>query len=409
MVKKLIVGLLSLSALLISGTFFYKKRSPSTPNVIWISLDTQRAKSLEIYGAQTETSPFLKNFAQDNIIFDKSYSQSSVTWTSHPSMLSGIYPVKHNFLNPVEALPLSKEVKMAAQYFKELGYETFMAGTFNDNDFFRLGFGMERGADYILPFDALRTPEQTIRAIKEALSFKKPFFAFLHTYIVHAPYALEQKYYDKYHSHYKSDADFFISMNTHKPEDLKEMNNTYHAAMNFQDHQLNLLFQELKKTIPNFDKTIIIITADHGESLGENDVKEHASYYQTNLWVPLIMKIPGYSKLRIKTPVRTIDILPTVLELVGGRPSENVDGKSMVYLLKHPETAKHYDVAYAQVFHRFIVFQDGWKYFNNGKSEELYNLNDDPDELKNLASTEPDKVFKMKSLLVNYQTMKLTP
>ena len=177
--------------------------------------------------------------------------------------------------------------------------------------------------------------------------------------------------------------------------------------MNYQDHQLGELFKELKKTIPNFDKTIIVITADHGESFGDNNIISHASYYQSNLWVPLVMRVPGYSKVRIKTPVRSIDILPTLLELAGGKGSSYIDGKSFTYLFKAPDTAQHYNEAFAQKSNRYVVFKDGWKYFYvDGKKEALYDLQSDPQEEHNLIETEPDKAFKMRSLIVNYQMTK---
>lgn len=182
--KKLIIGLIIILLIICAALslFYIRQLSSQKPNITWISLDTQRAQSLEIYGNEIETSPFLKDFANKNIIFEKDYAQSSVTWTSHFSMLSSLYPIKHEILDPIPVAPAKRNVKMAAQYFKELGYETFLAGTFHGNNFFRIGFGIERGFDYILPFDALRSYELTISKIKEVLSFKNHFsFSFIHT------------------------------------------------------------------------------------------------------------------------------------------------------------------------------------------------------------------------------------
>lgn len=439
MKTKLITSLSVLFSIAILGYFaFNKLNTPKRPNVIWISLDTQRAQSLDVYGNPISTSPFLKRFAEESIVFDKAYSQSSFTWTSHTSMLTGTYPVKHQMLNNNNPIPAHKNVKFAGQYFKELGYETFLAATYVGNErSFPIAFGIERGFDVILPYDALRVPESTIKTMLDAFSFKKPFFAFLHTYIVHGPYDVENSYYDKYRFPYKGNVpfdnadwekkfgqkvtdqnrkdleaykanNFYKNIDVDNPEDLKLIRARYHSVINFEDTQLEKLFTELKKVVPDFDNTIIVITADHGESLGENRELGHVLSYETNLWVPLIVKVPHQSPKRIKAPVRSIDILPSVLELVGGTPNQNVDGKSFVYLFNSPDQKKHFDTTFAEAhLHNtfYVVTKDQWKLTIEGNGKErLYNIEQDPSENTNLVQQEPNKALELKSILMNYQT-----
>lgn len=437
-IKLAIILIILLSSTTIGYLYLKNSQKTTQPNVIWISLDTQRAQSLDIYRSPISTSPFLKRFAEENIIFNKAYSQSSFTWTSHSSMLTGLYPVMHQMLKNQNASPAHKNVKFAAQYFKELGYETFMAATYVGNEkSLPLAFGLERGFDYILPYDALRVPESTINAMKDALSFKKPFFAFLHTYIVHGPYTIDESYYDKFRFDYKgpvpfSNSDwekkfgakindsnrddfenfkannFFKFIDLENPEDLKLIRARYNAAISFEDHQLEALLTELKKTVPNFENTIIVITADHGESLGENKELGHVLSFETNLWVPLILKVPNQSPKRIKAPVRSIDILPSVLELVGGKPDQNIDGKSFVYLFDSPEQPKHFETTFAEahLFNTFYaIIKDQWKYsIDDNDRERLFNIEKDPTEDHNLIHQETEKALELKSLLLKYQT-----
>lgn len=109
--KKSII--LSLTFIVICATsfYFYKRISQKPTHIIWISLDTQRAQSLELYGYPKQTSPFLKKFGDENIVFEKTYVQGTVTNLSHFSMLTGTYPLKHGILSIDSNLRLPSNIK----------------------------------------------------------------------------------------------------------------------------------------------------------------------------------------------------------------------------------------------------------------------------------------------------------
>lgn len=422
-----------ISAFFLKDTFFKPK-----PNVIWISLDTQRAKSLDLYGYPLKTSPFLKKIGESSIVFEKTWAQSSVTNLSHFSMLTGTYPVKHKILSIDPSLRLSPNIKMAAEYFKENNYQTLIAGSFRGNPFLNLDVGLGRGADFSLSDDPIKfdfSMNQVLSKIQSYTENKKPFFAFLHGWMVHVPYFPTKECFLPFDFGYKGkiiwdenqikkissvnphfpsltdpsspEAFAFISRtDINKQEDIKMIEALYNASIYCQDKRLEKLFTELKKIIPNFNETIIIITADHGESLGEHGLFQHGNMYQNDLWVPLIVHFPKYGPMRIKAPVRSIDILPSVLEYLGMKANANLDGKSFIYLLNAPETRKHFDIAFSQKDGKYAVYQDQYKYIQMNGRELLFDIEKDPEELINLTEQQPELVFKFRNELLFYLLQK---
>ena len=431
------VTIIPLMLLIVFLTYRHTHQNKS-PNIIWISLDTQRAKSLDLYGYHLKTSPFLKRIGESSAVFEKTWAQSSVTNLSHFSMLTGTYPQKHKILSINPNLRLPKEIKVVSEFFKERNYNTLIAGSFKGNPYLNLEVGLGRGFDYSFSDDPIKydfSMQKVLEKIKFFASSTKPFFVFLHGWMVHVPYLPEKECMDPFSFKYKGkivwteeelkkiiktnenappkidpsspQAFAFISKADIKnPEDVKMMEALYNASIYCQDKRIEKLFTELKRVIPNFEETIIIITADHGESVGEHGLFQHGNMYQNDLWVPLIVRFPDRAPIRISTPVRSIDILPTLLEYVGIKAPSYMDGKSFLYLYDAPHTKKHFNTAFSQKDGKYAVYQDQYKYLQLNGREFLFDIEKDPEELINIADGNQELVFKLRNELLFYLLQK---
>ncbi len=164
-------------------------------NVILISLDTLRAKSLPFYGYDKNTSPNLFDFANKSFLFKNTYSQSAYTLDSHFSIFTSLYASSHKMTVPFVS-NLSESIITLPQIFKQNGYETYYLGVTKDFNL-PLNKGLGRGFDHeILTYD----PDGWIKGLKIQNLASKKFFAFLHTYRVHEPYIPKKENISKFYS-----------------------------------------------------------------------------------------------------------------------------------------------------------------------------------------------------------------
>jgi arylsulfatase A-like enzyme len=339
-----------------------ENKVPSGYNVILVSIDTLRADHLGCYGYQKNTSPNLDMLAADSILFERCYSHSPLTLPSHMSMLTSLYPVSHQLYdNTSEAgLELDPTIITLADLIRENNYFT---RAITGGAWVSAIFGFAKGFDLYMENtrNVDDNPEHLFKQTKNWIQRYKSqnFFLFLHTYEVHGPFTPPSPYNTLFTAEdalWKGvDPYKIISQEEGQKTELsdKERENLialYDGEIRYTDEAFIKPLVLLLKELNLYDKTMIIVTSDHGEEFYEHQGWLHFdTLYEEVLHVPLIIKLPGsnYRGNRISNISREIDIGPTILDVLGinfsGVPFE---GRSLIGLIKKREKESRLSIGY---------------------------------------------------------------
>lgn len=280
--------------------------------VLLITIDTLRADHLQCYGYRRVKTPAIDALAAQGVRFASAFTQVPITFPSHTVILTGTYPMwngARDFTSP----PLSPRVGLLAEAFQRHGYRTaaFVSAFVLDSSW-GLARGFQTYDDRFAPEQyQTRNPGNIERpgnvTVDHTLAWLKkgdfsrpgarPFFLWVHLYDPHSPYDPPEPYHRLYAGH------------------------EYDGEIAFTDSQLARLFGYLRRT-GLYDRSLIVLLADHGESLGDHGEKEHGFFiYDSTLHIPLIVKPPKgeASPHVVKAPVGEIDVAPTILDLAGLR------------------------------------------------------------------------------------------
>ena len=340
-------------------------------NVLLITLDTTRADHIGCYGYAAARTPTLDALARDGALFESCITPTAYTLPSHSSIMTGLYPPAHGVrINGEAALPdtnITLAERLAAK-----GYRTgAFVGAFVLDGRWGLSQGFQRyddnfklGPDQRLDLARVQRPaSQVVDAALQWLGQRssQSFFAWVHLYDAHAPYE--------------------------PPEPFRSQSaSPYDGEISFADSQVRRLLDWIDKS-GRKSNTIIIVVADHGEGLGSHGEDEHGYFiYDYAVHVPLIVNMPGVSGVRIAPQVRTIDIAPTIVELVLGETPKDMQGASLSPLLHGEKEPERY--AYSESM--ATKLQYGWAAlyglrtndlkFIQAPRSELYDLKKDPGE-----------------------------
>jgi len=383
-------------------------------NVVLISMDAVRPDHLTPYGYKKANTPNINYIAKEGSVFENATASSCLTPVAHGSMLTGNNPPAHNVRDPFSYL----ETTMVSEKLKEFGYST--AG------FVAVGFlsavhGFGKGFDYYN-----EPSEEKVWSSKHYVSEdekeemeclqgnmwrddmfnwlrehkKEKFFIFGHYFEVH--WGMEKE---------------MLKKGLIKKDYLPEFN-YYDAKIEYMDNYLIGPLIELLKDLGIWENTIIALTSDHGENLGEHEVPppfypQHRTLYECDMRIPLIIKSPNLPKnKRIKGLVRTIDIAPTIYDILNIKDVKT-DGQSLVEFIEKGKAEGL--LGYSEELYSrrgFGDFQaiksDTYKYIIDHRSgkEEFYNIKEDPDEKNNLIDklTEEQRKLKQqwKNICVKY-------
>lgn len=289
------------------------------PFVVLVSLDTLRARSLSAFGRELETSPFFDALAAEGTLFERAFTTYSNTLASHMSMLTGLWPRTHGV---VDGTRLSSKSRTLAQRLRDVGYET---AAFTENALLNGGQGFRRGFARYAENKEVRhgagASEDTFNAAIEwaRAHTDTPFFLFIHTYQVHAPY----EPHEPYASLYEPDA--------HNVDEHRR----YEQEIRYLDDQLRRLVGELDRLIDPRE-LLLVVAADHGEEFGEHGARLHAQLYDEVMHVPLLFRWPGHvpAGRRVAAPVSLVDIAPTILQLAHVKKFRTPDGKTLTPLFR---------------------------------------------------------------------------
>jgi arylsulfatase A-like enzyme len=320
--------------------------SAGNPNVLLIILDTVRAASLSLYGHARPTTPQLERFAASGVVFDRAIAPSSWTLPSHASIFTGRDP---NELSADWWIPLDGSYPTLAEVLSGAGYATaaFSANLAYANRETGLARGFARFDDYTrTPGEALRTSMMLRRALRrfglgrflnddwngrrtadhvngtfldwlERAPADRPFFAFLNYMDGHDPYHAPPPFDTLY-----APASPFLPLDWGRPPSeavVRSWTDWYDRSITYLDDRLGRLFDALAER-GALDNTIVVVTADHGELLGEFQFMRHGStLYMPVIHVPLIVRGPSRvpAGVRVAEPVAVRDIAATILDLAG--------------------------------------------------------------------------------------------
>ncbi|MCD6460619.1 sulfatase [bacterium] len=372
------------------------------PNIILIGIDTLRADHLGCYGYLRRTSPTIDSIAKNGVLFEQVICQSSWTLPSFTSIFTGLYPFNHNVERQSDII--NEKIPTLQKTLSSLGY--FTAAYTNGGDISKR-LGWDRGFDVFIQNNHHGEDTNSFsfkdykKQLFDFLSQKKlpPFFLFIHTYDCHAYYDCAPNIYKQMFTNinYKDIhnlkkqrfSDSFLKKNadTITKEDTNHIIGLYDSEIRYIDSLLKEMINLLKKQ--NLLKnTFIIITSDHGEEFKDhNSFGHNHSLYNELVHVPLIIQGPGIPKnIRIDTKVRSIDIFPTVFDMLGIKNKINslhIDGLSLMPLIKG-DGQMNYLPCISKDWNKFSIRTDKWTQITTKKSSELFNSIDDPKEQKNI-------------------------
>jgi arylsulfatase A-like enzyme/Flp pilus assembly protein TadD len=349
------------------------------PNIVVITIDTLRADHLGCYGYKAIHTPNVDALAADSVRFERAYTPVPVTLPAHTAIFTGTYPTLSG-MHDFSGNKLSPNQPTLASVLKQQGYIT---GAVVGSAVLDSRFGLNQGFDFYYDhFDFNRLQESNLEEMERpgnvvadvtldwlAQNYKTNFFLWMHLYDPHFPYRPPAPYSDEY------------------------KDRLYDGEIAFADAQVGRLIAFLKAK-DLYRNTIIVLTGDHGESLGEHDEKTHGFFiYNATLHVPVLIRLPGSatSPRVLSDVVSLVDLMPTVLTALKITVPAQVQGRSLLPLMT-PKAGESSRSIYAETFLPRLHFN--WSELRSVETEkyqfieapkpELYDLSRDPNETQNL-------------------------
>ncbi len=346
-------------------------------NLLLVTIDTLRADRLGAYGFRAGLTPHLDRLASEGIRFDRVLAHVPLTLPSHVSIFTAKYPPEHG-VRDNGAFRLDEAVPTLATVLEKAGYETAaFVGAFVLDARFGLNRGFDLYDDYygekrgLLSFAQLERAADRVRAPAErwieARASGKPWFVWIHIYDPHAPYEAPRNFRERF------------------------PNDPYGAEVAFVDDELGGFVERLSAS-SRLDRTLLAVVGDHGESLGEHGERTHGTFaYDSTLRVPWLLWARSLRPRVFEESVRHVDVMPTLLDLLGLSVPEGIAGQS---LRPYFSGERRYDPPphYFEALNPHLardwapltgVVQEGYKLIQL-PIPELYDLEQDPGETENL-------------------------
>jgi arylsulfatase A-like enzyme len=422
--------------------------STKRPNVLLVVMDTVRADHLSIYGYARDTTPFLREFARDATLYRRAWSTGDMTLTSHASLFTGLYGLTHraHMADPAQnpegdfGSPLADSQVTLAEVLSGAGYATaalvanhvYLSESFNLNQGFRYYevsapfWGKQKPfllrqplrthlAHWLAPEDGIRefsaagdVNRRALEVLNRLARSGRPFFLFLNYMDAHSPNIPPEPFNRIFANGQKSpDGDVALTAEqvlalrrSLTPEERAYLIARYDASIAYLDSCLRDLVQALRR-MGQYDNTLIVLTSDHGEAFGRRNYLSHPmSVYENQTRIPLLIKYPGQRQgAVVEQPASLVDVFPTILDAVGLPLPTPVEGLSLL----RPETAaprtllaesypKPSLLALHPRFRRVERALIRWPYkliVDTRGKRELYHLESDPDETRNLYARQP--------------------
>src|SRR6266446_1035852 len=326
--RRIVLALTALPALQVAA------QEPKKPtfNVVLITIDTLRADHVGCYGYKQIKTPNIDSVAADGVRFERAFTPVPVTLPSHTAILTGTYPMLSG-VHDFSGNKLSPQQVTLATVLKQAGYVTgaVVASAVLDSR-----FGLNQGFDFYYDhFDFSRLEEANLEEMERpgnvvadqvlewlGKNSQKKFFLWMHLYDPHYPYRPPEPYRHEYAAQ------------------------PYDGEIAFADEQVGRLLRFLKDN-GLYQNTVIVLSGDHGESLGEHGEKTHGFFiYNVTMHVPLIIRLPenrlpeNAAARAVADPVSLVDLMPTILRTVGLEIPSQVQGRSLLLQLRDDRTVR---------------------------------------------------------------------
>ena len=365
---------------LLTGIFFaYCPYLDSTTNqrnlnVLLISIDTIRPDRISCYSPKYLKTPHVDALAAKGVLFERAIAHNPLTLPSHVNIFLGTTPLHHAVHENLKSI-LAEDFLTLTEHLKEKGYST---GAFIGAFTLDSRFGLSQGFDVYDESYPSKAPSGLTsyqernagQVIQSALSWlekqNSPWFSFIHLWDPHAPYSPPEPFNEKF------------------------KNDPYSGEVAYVDSELGKLFDYLKRN-ELMEKTLIVLTGDHGEALGDHGETTHGYFaYNSTLWIPLIIAGPRIKTTQVDEYVSHIDIFPTVCDILGIEKPSFLQGISLLPLMEGKKIGKR--AIYFESL--FAYYNRGWaplrgfvedkKKFIDSPLPEFYDLENDFNEQSNL-------------------------
>lgn len=408
---------------LLLGLFLFSACSPPPPprHLVLVSLDTTRKDHLTPYGYPRDTSPHLSRLADGGALFLNGEAQWTFTNPSHTSMLTGLYPHTHGASE--NAVVLSEEFPTLTEILRDHGFATgaFVSGFPLRPKITDVDRGFE---EYDADFSGQRRDcRDTVSAASswlEELAQEDRFFLFLHFYDAHGPFRPRPEYLEKFRSgspgpelDYIPKYQKLTDSEGNEIRHLNEFTDRYDAQIRYQDQCLGEILDTL-----DLGQTVVAVVADHGETLGDREnpynLNHGTSVFGEQTGIPFVIHSPERQAGRFSLPVETVDLLPTLLDLLElPTPTDmQIEGRSLVPTidgldqegprkrlafsttrLRFRPPGRGYNVKKGSLVH--MARSERWKLMVyegvHRDYVELYDLQNDPGETANVADEFPEQ------------------
>ncbi|MCP4810224.1 MAG: sulfatase-like hydrolase/transferase [Proteobacteria bacterium] len=406
----------SLLMLAIVGSRDLDAKDTNSLNVLVITADTLRAEAVE-----STYTPNLDRLAQEGARFDRAYTAITTTLPSHASIFSSLYPQDHRAYSNVSAI--SSRVTMLPEILKPMGWRTGahinMPWLNPDVSNVPQGFQDIRRGDHVRKAD--KTNPWVRDWLQKRSEVDQPWMLWVHYVDNHTPYHAPGPYEGMYPQEPSTkladiwstfppdhqESEYFIDW-LDGVEHADEVVGDYYGSVTWVDQHVGQIIWDLQQS-GEWEDTLIVFTADHGESMGEHDLWfVHAGLYEQTVRVPLIVRVPGSKAHTVDTVVSTVDIVPTILGQIGLPAPDEARGEDLWPLVESGVSGG--GAAYLEHTGKQLegVVTSDWKYVAHRKTnriysgypmnegtEELYDLSKDPEEQRNLASEHPEKITEL--------------
>jgi choline-sulfatase len=354
-------------------------------NVVFITIDSFRTDQLTLYGSKEAIMPNLEQLARDSVVFDNAYTPGTGTILTVPCMLAGVFDSELKMDRRIKGpLPVHGDVDLISEDLSKAGVATLAVLEHYYLDPINQGW-----TEFYNPYSPTFYREtsverQTDKIVEFLRKYKnRPFFLYAHLNEPHHDYLLHEGF-DKW------------------GDDLL---GRYRSELVFTDHHLKKVFDTVKNELSE-RPTMIIVSADHGEGLGQHRIKYHnGGFYRELARVPLIVHHPAVSRRKLEEPVSLLDIAPTLRNLFGLDPYPKHVGTSLLgQILKGDELKNR------TIYHQ-ALYDQGGRYYNmvgitnkryslihdmRRQTYEMFDIERDPHETKNLADESNPKFIELR-------------
>lgn len=398
------VAVVAVAVLLLAGGLWMLRSRAGSPaagppavrdNILLITLDTARADRFGAYGYARARTRYLDRLAAEGVRFEWAFSTAPITLPAHASIFSGLYPFEHGVRNNGNFY-LSDKVETLATTLAKHGYRT---GAFVSAFVLDRRYGLARGFDVyddrmrgaqaqVVSLEAERRGDYTSQALTAWLDResgdRRPFFAWLHLYDPHEPYRAPQPFRDAF------------------------ADSPYDGEIAFTDAIVASVLDKLRQ-IGAYEKTIVAVVGDHGESLGDHGEETHSMFvYDAAVRVPLLLWRPGRlpAGTVVGEPVRITDLPATLLDLVGAPALPAPHARTLLPVLngaRSTDVPPVYSETYLPQFYLNwaplrSLRDERWKFIDAPKPE-LYDLANDPGERHNVYEQQQRTAEAMRGAL----------